>query len=94
MTPEEIRVKVATIIGEKVTSKIRAEQVQWNTRLREDLESDSLAVVELMYEIEETFGTALPETDPRTLVTVRDLVDAIARELELKSAGAVRLTHG
>ena len=86
MTPEEIRAKLATIIAEKVTKTPLTQEVQGDTRLREDLQIDSLAVVELMYEIEETFGTALAETDPRTLVTVRDLVEAIARELQLKLA--------
>jgi acyl carrier protein len=86
MTPEEIRAQLATIIAEKVTGRITAKQVQWDTRLREDLGIDSLAVAELMYGIEEELGAGLEETDPRTLVTVRDVVDAIARELQAKLA--------
>jgi acyl carrier protein len=86
MTPEEIRAKLATIVAQRATKKIPAEQVDWNTRLREDLQFDSLGAVELMYEIEETFGTALEETDPRMLGTIRELVDAIARELQIKLA--------
>lgn len=39
-----------------------------------------------MYEIEDTFGTSLEETEPGTLVTVRDAVEAIARELQLPMA--------
>jgi acyl carrier protein len=86
MTPEEIRAKLATIVAQRSMKKIPAEQVDWNTRLREDLEIDSLGAVELMYEIEETFGTTLDETDPRTLGTVRELVEAIAQELQVKLA--------
>jgi acyl carrier protein len=86
MTPEEIRAKLATIIAEKVNSRISAQQIQWDTRLRDDLGIDSLAVAELMYEIEDTFGTALEDTEPATLVTVRDAVDAIARELQMPMA--------
>jgi acyl carrier protein len=86
MTSEEIRNKLAQIIAEKVNGRISPEQVAWNTRLRDDLGIDSLAVAELMYEIEETFGTALEETDPRTLVTIRNAVDAIAHELQVKLA--------
>ena len=86
MTPEEIRAKLATIIAEKIGSRITAERVQWETRLRDDLGIDSLAVAELMYEIEETFGTTLEETEPETLVTVRDAVHAIARELQVPLA--------
>ncbi len=86
MTPEEIRAKLATLIAEKVNSRISAQQIQWDTRLRDDLGIDSLAVAELMYEIEDTFGTALEDTEPATLVTVRDAVHAIARELQVPLA--------
>ena len=82
MTPEEIRAQLATIIAEKVTNRISAEQIHWDTRLRDDLGIDSLAVAELMYEIEDMFGTTLEETEPGALVTIRDAVDAIARELQ------------
>ena len=86
MTPEEIRAKLATIIIEKVDSRLSIEQIQWDTRLRDDLGIDSLAVAELMYEIEATFGTALEETDPRTFVTVRNAVEAIAHDLQVRLA--------
>jgi acyl carrier protein len=86
MTPEEIRAKLATIIAEKIGSRTSVQQVQWDTRLRDDLGIDSLAVAELMYEIEETFGTTLEDTEPGALITVRDAVDAIARELQVPLA--------
>ncbi len=86
MTREEIHAKLATIIAEKVNCRVAADQIQSDTRLRDDLGIDSLAVAELMYEIEDTFGTTLEETDPGTLVRVRDAVDAIARELRMPLA--------
>jgi len=86
MTPEEIRSQLATIIAEKVNSRTTTQQIQWDTRLRDDLGLDSLALAELMYEIEDTFGTTLEETDPTALVTVRDAVDAIARQLQVPMA--------
>jgi acyl carrier protein len=86
MTPEEIRTKLAKIIAEKIHSPMSAQQIQWDTRLRDDLGIDSLAVAELMYEIEDTFGTALEDTEPTTLVTIRDAVQAIVRELEIPLA--------
>jgi acyl carrier protein len=86
MTAEEIREKLATLIAAQVGSQISARQIQWDTRLRDDLGIDSLAVAELMYEIEDTFGTALEDTEPTTLVTVRDAVHAIARELQVPLA--------
>jgi len=86
MTTGEIYNKLSTIITEKVNSQISPQQIRWETRLRDDLGIDSLAVAELMYEIEETFGTTLEQTEPATLVTIRDAVDAIARELEVPLA--------
>lgn len=86
MTSEEIRAQLATIIAEKVNTRISVQQIQWDTRLRDDLGIDSLAVAELMYEIEDTFGANLEDTNPTTLVTVRDAVDAIARQLQLPMA--------
>jgi acyl carrier protein len=86
MTPEEIRAKLAIIIAQKVNSRITVQQIQWDTRLRDDLGIDSLAVAELMYEIEDTFGTTLEETEPGALVTIRDAVDAIVRELQVPLA--------
>ncbi|HEY5281765.1 MAG TPA: acyl carrier protein [Polyangia bacterium] len=86
MTPEEIRAQLATIIAGKVNSRTSFQQIQWDTRLRDDLGLDSLALAELMYEIEDTFGTTLEETDPTTLLTIRDAVNAIARELQMPMA--------
>jgi acyl carrier protein len=86
MTTEEIRAKLATMIAEKVTSRITSQQIQWDTRLRDDLGIDSLAVAELMYDIEETFGTPLDEIEPAKLVTLRDAVAAIERGLQLPPA--------
>ena len=86
MTSEEIRTKLATMIAEKVTSRITSQQIQWDTRLRDDLGIDSLAVAELMYDIEETFGTPLEEIEPAKLVTLRDAVEAIERGLQLPPA--------
>jgi len=86
MTKEEIHSKLATIIVEKVNSRLDVKQIQWDTRLRDDLGVDSLAVAELLYEIEATFGTTLEDTEPGRLVTIRDAVDAIANELRLRLA--------
>jgi acyl carrier protein len=86
MTTEDIRSKLAAIITKKLNSRIPAQQIEWDARLRDDLGIDSLAVAELLYEIEDTFGTSLEQTEPGTLVTVRDAVYAIARELQVPLA--------
>jgi acyl carrier protein len=86
MTTDQIHSKLATIIADKVDSHIAPEQVTLDSRLREDLGIDSLAVAEMLYEIEEVFGATLEVSDPQTLLTVRDAVNAIALELRLPVA--------
>ena len=86
MTTEEIRAKLATIITQKVNNRLSVEQIQWNTRLRDDLGIDSLAVAELLYEIEAVFGTTLDNVETGNLLTIGDAVTAIANELQLPMA--------
>jgi acyl carrier protein len=86
MTIDEIRLTLATIIAEKVNRNVTVGQVQWDSRLRDDLGIDSLAVTELFFEIQEAFGTSLENADPNTLLTVRDAVNAIAHELQIRLA--------
>jgi len=44
------------------------------TRLREDLGADSLDFVELLFDLEETYGVQIPESDAAGLRTVEDVV--------------------
>ncbi len=81
MTNEEIHAKLATLINQKVDRRIAVEQVRLDSRLREDLGIDSLAVTEMLYEIEEAFGATLEVSEPEALLTVGDAVQAIAREM-------------
>jgi len=81
MTHEEIHAKLASIISQKVDRRIAVEQVKLGSRLREDLGIDSLAVTEMLYEIEDAFGATLEVSEPEALVTVGDAVKAISREL-------------
>jgi len=82
MTPEQIHAKLAHIISEKVDCRIGVEKVQLDSRLREDLGIDSLAVTEMLYEIEEAFGATVDVSKPDAMRTVRDAVNAIAQELQ------------
>jgi acyl carrier protein len=81
MTTQEIHAKLATLIHQKVDSRVAVEQVTLESRLREDLGIDSLAVTEMLYEIEETFGATLELSRPEALYTIGDAVNAIHREL-------------
>ena len=85
MTHEEIHAKLATLIHQKVDRRIAIEQVKLSSRLREDLGIDSLAVTEMLYEIEDAFGTTLELGEPQMLLTIGDAVKAISREMPAAS---------
>jgi len=43
-----------------------------------DLKADSLAIVEMLMEIEEKFGVNVPDEDVANLKTVQDIADYVA----------------
>lgn len=69
MSFEEVR----DIIVE--TLSCEADEVKLETDLAEDLEADSLAVVELIMALEEASGITVAEEDTPKLKTVGDIVD-------------------
>ncbi len=86
MTTEQIHAKLAQLINEKVDRRIGIEKVQLDSRLREDLGIDSLAVTEMLYEIEQAFGATVDVSKPDAMLTVRDAINAIAQELQSQPA--------
>jgi len=56
--------------------EIPPESVSYDARLI-DLDIDSLAATEILFDIEDEFGIAVPEQRSLALVTVRDLCDAV-----------------
>lgn len=56
-----------------------ATDVRPDMHLVDDLEIDSLAMVEIAAAAEEKFGIKISDEDAKQLSTVQDLVDAIAR---------------
>ena len=86
MTQEEIRDMLAKILVERLNCAVAVGQVGWDSTLRDDLGIDSLGASELLFEIEETFGANIGTVDARSLVTVRDAVNAISRNLQRPAA--------
>ena len=56
------------------------DSVDGETKLRE-LGIDSLDIVELLLQLEEDYGVHFDDMDMSALVTVQDLLDAIAKQL-------------
>lgn len=54
--------------------KFDATDVTLETKVKEDLNADSLDIVELMMDLEEEFGLTIPDEEAMKMVTVGDIV--------------------
>ena len=57
--------------------KVQPENVNAATRLREDLNVDSLDAVELIMELEDTFNVKISDDEAQKLKTIGDIVSFI-----------------
>ena len=60
---------------------ISADDIQMESRFAEDLEADSLDVVEMIMLLEEKYEFEIPEEVAEKLKTVKDVVDYIEKHL-------------
>ncbi len=72
---EEIRTGLADIVNE--VAGVPAEDVQMDKSFVDDLDVDSLSMVEVVVAAEEKFGVSIPDDDVRGLKTVGDAVSFI-----------------
>jgi len=59
-----------------------------NQHLREDLGLDSMAVIELLYQLEETFGLQIPNEDLAGLTNVGHVMSYVEKRLRESGAPA------
>ncbi|MBL6990064.1 MAG: acyl carrier protein [Bacteriovoracaceae bacterium] len=67
-----MREKVIKLITE--ATKVEASKITLDTSFVDDLNLDSLDIVELMMKMEDEFGVEIPEEEAEGLKTVRDVV--------------------
>ncbi len=70
--------KVIKLISD--ATKIDAGKIGMETNFVEDLNLDSLDIVELMMKMEDDFGVEIPEEDAEGLKTVKDVVSYLAKK--------------
>ncbi|NIV29159.1 MAG: acyl carrier protein [Anaerolineae bacterium] len=70
-TFEEVKKIVVDLLG------VEPEKVTREARFREDLEADSLDLVELIMEFEERFGETVSDEDAQQLTTVGQVVEYV-----------------
>lgn len=76
-TTEEILTALASIVNE--VADVDTDKVQLDKSFVDDLDVDSLSMVEIIYACEEQFDISIPDDDAKTLKTVGDAVSYIER---------------
>ena len=72
MSPEEITAGIASVVEE--VAGVDAAQVVPSARFVDDLDIDSLTMVEVVVAAEEKFSIRIPDADIEGLTTVADVV--------------------
>jgi acyl carrier protein len=75
----EIQDKVCSILAEQLA--VDAGKVTPEARFSEDLDADSLDLVEAVLALEEEFGVSIPEEEMEDVATVGQAVDLIVEKL-------------
>ncbi len=66
-------------VAEEILS-VQPDQVTEDARFKEDLDADSLDLVELVMGLEERFDVSIPEEDLEGVTTVGQAVDLVLRK--------------
>lgn len=67
--------KISKIIAEQLVVDI--EDIKPESNIIDDLNADSLSVVEILMAIEEEFGLKVPDEDVPSLKTIKDIADYV-----------------
>lgn len=76
-TTEEIRSQLADIVND--VAGVDQDDVQLEKSFVDDLDVDSLSMVEIIYACEETFNISIPDEGSKSLKSVGDAVSYIER---------------
>jgi acyl carrier protein len=76
MTREEVLARIREHLASEL--EVEPERIGEDTRFREDLEADSLDLVELVVELEDNYGVRIPDEEAARIVTVGQAADYVA----------------
>jgi acyl carrier protein len=79
MERAEIESKMKELLVDELG--LEAEKISMDSRFEEDLEVDSLGVVELLMALEDNFGVQIPDEEAEQLSTVGQAVDLVSQKL-------------
>jgi len=75
---EEVLAKIQEITADRLG--VDESDVTPDASFREDLEADSLDLVELIMELEEQFGMEIPDEEAEKITTVEEAVDYVVEQ--------------
>ncbi len=79
MERAEIESKLVDLLVEELG--IEREKISMDAKFEEDLEVDSLGVVELLMALEDNFGVKIPDEEAEQIGTVGEAVDLVEKKL-------------
>ena len=79
MEMEELQQKVCSILAENLS--VPEDKVTPESRFQEDLDADSLDLVEAVLALEEEFGVTIPEEEMEGVKTVGQAIQLVATKL-------------
>jgi acyl carrier protein len=79
MEMNELQTKVCTILADNLS--VPVEQVTPQSRFQEDLDADSLDLVEAVLALEEEFNVTIPEEEMEGVRTVGQAIKLVADKL-------------
>jgi acyl carrier protein len=79
MERAEIESKLADLLVDELG--IERDRISMDAKFEEDLEVDSLGVVELLMALEDNFGVKIPDEEAEQIGTVGQAVDLVEKKL-------------
>jgi acyl carrier protein len=76
MTRDEVLDRIRAHLATEL--EVDPERIEESTRFKEDLEADSLDLVELLVELEDRYGIRIPDEQAAKILTVGHAADFVA----------------
>lgn len=80
MDRAEVEKKMTDLLVDELG--LERDKITMDAKFEEDLEVDSLGVVELLMALEDTFGVAIPDEEAEEIGTVGEAVDVVMEKIE------------
>jgi acyl carrier protein len=84
MERQELETKVRSVLADKLA--LDEDRITLDARLSEDLDADSLDLVEVVMGLEDSLGISIPEDEIDGVKTVRQAVDLVEAKLAVAAS--------